>query len=370
MTLVRTTGQPHCIPAWDEAWAAETAMTISLGANTEKCAMIGHVWWPGADDSKDIRYLSVIIGTNTLAADVTFSVQAVSTAAQSQPSGTPLKYIVATFASGVPANGAEYTTARLTSDGSTPSDYTVARGALLAVVADVTAYTSGACTLTHRFQQTNGGHCYTARYTAAAWVGPIAAVPIVKLTFSDGTIGTFLGASYGIPGAEAYGNDDAPISRGNAFVFTAPCEVEGFRVSMTHGGVARDFNVSLSKAAVLQESVAFDGEQYSSASGVRVAEGAFTTRYVAAAGETWYLMVEPTTTANISLGITTVPAAGDTALLPAGTDVVYAYSTATGPITPLTTTTKRAGASLMISALDDGVSAGGGGGLVLPRGLV
>lgn len=353
MAIVRFTGQPVMMPEIPEATTnvADINSTLLNAATTVKWGGVGSVWWAGAGDSKNLQQFEVYTGAVTAGTGtIQFSTQGVSTAVGgATPDGTPVKTSTTTT---YPSANSVFNSGNLS------SVQAVTRGQQLAVVVEFSLWTSGSINI--RSMGSGIHKPYNAfpnsqAFAAAAWGGPTNYLPLVKLYFDDATIGTLAGGWYGIGSTETYNSGSSPLERGNLFQFGMPVEFEAIEVMAgINSGYTQNMSLLLYKGTALQETVTVDGHN-SFNTGPLAKRVALSTRYTAAANEAWYVMVKATTAGNIDLGIITVVAAGDLALLPGGTEVQYATFAAG---TPTVTSTKRAMVSLLASGFDGGGGAG------------
>jgi hypothetical protein len=335
-------------------------IAMLLDATGEKSAFIGRVFFEGRSSTKAIERIGFRFGSVTKSggSGLTVSLQDVLTTAG--PPGAPDETQDQTVAI---ANGnASFASNTWIRTGTLSANRTVAPGDRLAVVVEFDGsgrLGSDVVNVMGLYESSGGagGTPFCSHKTGGAW-GAVIARPNVILEFSDGTFGTLYGShptsaigtlSYALntAGADEYG-----------LVFTVPfkCKVDG---AWWLGSHTCDAEVLLYEGTTVLGTITLD-ENIAGTVSSRVHNDAFAAPIELTPGTTYRIALRPTSNTGLSLKYVDVNAAGHFDAWEGGQELAMTSRLNQGAWAA-TTTTSRPLMGVLISALDDGVSAGGGG---------
>jgi len=355
---------PHQLATLNTQVGFGTAGTID--ASAEKFAMTGRVWWPDrADTSKDISTVSIRVGAVSsfnASSQWRVSLQDIDTTAGPpiRPDGTVDQSFVSAAGTGPTANS--WNTVTLS------SNRTVTLGDLFAVVVDYSAFTStssiiiqGLNTAATGFRQLQTDCVlFTASWASQAFV------PTVVFGFSDGTYGTFLNAAVNNvyntrafnSGSTSSGSLSTGDERGNEWVQDITMKADGCWMDINPASGA-DFDIVLYEGTTALQTITVDSNALQVAGSVRRTYFAFSgDPETLTAGNTYRLMVKPTTTNNVTIYTVTISDSNYRSLL--FQDDVLGNSRVDGGSFGAGTNLEVAVMGLTICAVDDG--AGGASG--------
>jgi hypothetical protein len=333
------------------AWGPPALASTVIDASAEKVAWIGPVLTPNRG-SKNISKVGFLPGAITSAGGSTMrlSLQNLDTATGNPPRPDGTQDQTVDFLASAPTASTWYQTAALS------ATRTVAHGDMLAVVLEFQTFLGADVFNVQNF--TSGSTVvgsYGLSHFTASWAA-VSVAPNIILEFDDGSFGT-LGA--GCYPAASFTTDN--INTGStpdevALAFTVPfsCKCDGAWVNMSLVAAGRNADVILYDGTSVLATVSLDAETVSLAQRLHIVHFAEQTF---SPGTAYYLSVKPTTASNISVYGVTVSAANHFQATAGGTAMSWAQRTDAGAWSA--TTTKRPFAGIIISALDDGVSAGG-----------
>lgn len=214
----------------------------------------------------------------------------------------------------------------------TSGSSTLAHGDLVAVVFDMTArggadsvvILTGANTATPQY-----GFPVANLRTGGAWGTTVIGMPMVSLTFSDGTLGTLYGVGWaGLIATRTWSDATNPDERGNIFQVPFACKVAGIWLSMRTVDATSDYTVSLFSdpegSPTMLDSVAVDAAQHGATATGTMAWHPFDAEVELAANTDYCVAVRATGAGNIRYTELSVPSgvAGQRALwYPGGTSL-------------------------------------------------
>ena len=238
----------------------------------------------------------------------------------------------------------------------------VAHGALLAVVVELTVFGSGTVINLYRWANMDGRQSLnadgTSTFLASVWANANG-VPNIVLFSDDGAIGT-LGPYWVATSAtiqEAWNNGTNPDERGNELTVDAPIEIDCLWALLgASGGSGADFDLVLYAGTTAERTVSFDANAI--ATTTRAYVSGPIAPYTLQPGTTYRLIVKPTTANNVDLVVFTY---AEAALRKAfcGTNAAYVTRNDGGAFAAVTTT-KACAVGVIISGVDDAAGAGGG----------
>lgn len=286
----------------------------TIDASAEKFAMTGRVWWADrSDTSKDISSVSIRIGAVSsfnASSQWRVSLQDVSLTAGPpiQPDGTVDQSFVSAAGAGPTANS--WNTVTLS------ANRTVSFGDLFSVVVDYSAFTSTSSIIIQGLNTAATGfrqHQTDCVLFTASWASQ-AFVPVVVFGFSDGTYGTFMAAGvcnvYNTrafnSGSTSSGSLSTGDERGNEWVQDITMKAEGAWLDVNPAANA-DFDIVLYEGTTAIATVSVDANALQASASVRRSYFAFGGAPVTlTAGNTYRLMVKPTTANNVTIYTLTV----------------------------------------------------------------
>jgi hypothetical protein len=292
---------------------------LVIDASADKVAFVGRVWWADGAATKDCRKVHFRLGAVT-AGTATFRVSlqdiTLTSGPPMQPDGTPDEtWTVAT--SSLTGNS-------WNSSGNLSADRTLARGSLIAVVFDYSAFTSGASIVIGSIRAVENATGAVPRQGGAildatgTWVLQ-ANVPNVRLEASDGTYG-FLG--YDLPysavntrtfnsgSSGAGGGLNAGDERGLEWTVSHPISVGGCGLYLTQSA-SSDCDIVLYSGTTALETVSIDANAVQNNGNMRWLDVIFAAFHSFAIGDTLRLMVKPTSANNVSIQSSTLNNAND-----------------------------------------------------------
>ena len=358
MALVSTRG-PVYYPALDHSapngGVPSSETVILLDAAAEKCAFI--VRAPKAGILHKVRFRTATVTTgDTL--KVSFQDVDMTTG---DPDGTPDQFRTIVVANG--DDNASLVTGILSSDGTdTGTKRTVAMGELLAVVIEFDSFVAGVLNIatqnTVNPPGTSAG-CYTDHFTAA-WAKNVSSVPRLALEYSDGTYEAMPYVDAAVAGVALETINSGTTPDEIALLFQVPflCKVAGIWGFLDLDGDA-DVVLYDTDGATPLESVSLDTNVRIGAT-AGVFHAFWDTEVTLAKDVTYRLSYKPTSVTNTSLFVGSYTAAAVLDSVSGGQECHYTSRVDAGAWTP--DTTKRPLMGLILSALDDGVSTGGGSG--------
>ena len=361
MSIVRLPGFPRLWPQFprrlenqDAAPSLETS-TMLLDAANERIAVIGHVLWDdgATHDIDTIRFRTG--GATSPSMTLRVSLRDVDATA-----GPPGQDDSTVDQSATQVNPAANTVYSLALDADRTS---VAHGALLAVVFDVDTYTSGAIRiagLTVDGTVLNHRPLWSHRTGAGSWTIGTGVLPgITLLSPAGANIGIIAGLPPCITAAVtavALNTGTTPDEAGLEFTVPAPMWAGGFEIPVNPAAGA-DFDVVLYEGTTVKATVSFDANTWAADAVVRLAQGCFTDVPLTV-GQTYRLVVKPTTANSVTVYYATVTAAAEVNAF-AGT-VSWNERTDAGAW-GAAVATRIPFMSIGISAVDSGGSGGGAG---------
>jgi hypothetical protein len=376
MALTRLSGIGLKFPAVPLGELGGTLALASalMDAAAERVAMCGRVWWPdrGTHSVRKIHFLTgTVTGTDDATNQVRVSVQGIDQAngPPPRPDGTILGaanggYAVLSFA-GLVLNSTKddtwITTGALVADVSLTQnqeiaiDFAFVDGAGAAKWADAALNIKGVspANISQQF-----GRCITSLYSGApAWAGHT--VPNVVLEDDTGLIfGTLLGA---MPckavDVATFNSGSNPDERALAFTPEVTMKVDG---AYAYIRVQGNCSIVLYTGTTALCSVPIDSNTVPSAAGGTPYHVPFDAEYTLTAGVTYYLSVLPSSGSNVNIHRLDLNAAGHRVCYSGGTAIGYATRIDAGAWAAITTTSIPM-MGFLVSSIDDGVSAGGGG---------
>lgn len=359
MTLVSTRG-PIYFPALDHACsngAAPTVNNAALDASGEKLALLVTAWQAGTLHRPIFR-----TGTVTTGDTMKVSFQDVDLAT-GDPDGVADQF--RTVAIGNGDDNVPITPGILSSDGTdNGTKRTVTQGQQFFVVIEFNAYVAGALNIVMRSAQTPSasGTAYATHFTAA-WAKLPGNLPLMAIEYSDGSFQPFPYVDPCVSGiaGEAYNSGTTSGSGGDerGLIFQVPhsCKVRGFWANVD---IDNDAEVVLydSDGASVLGTMSLD-PNVRTLTVAHVYHGTFATEITLQKDTSYRLALKPTTGSNVGLMVGSVPSAAAMDAYPGGQACHYTARTDGGLWAQ--TTTKRPFMGVILSALDDGATAGGGG---------
>jgi hypothetical protein len=316
------------------------------GTNVRRFALIFQAQQTGEIDLVEM-YIGFISGAN----DVKISIQDVD--ASGLPDGTDDVYKVSSKATG-------WQSYALTDTGSAGGNRkAVVKGTYYAIVGKWNATESGGfephgLTTAGNLNLIGGSYC--ASYNGTSWTktAGVTVYPSFAIKYSDGNYYPIINARpINSIAAETFASNSTPDERGLLLVPTAPIRVAGFWMIASFGN-ACDV-VLYDSANTVLASLSLDPDVQSS-TGQRTARFMFATPVTLEAGETYRLVMKPTTTSSNSLYVATLNASALMAAWPHGTTWHYTARTDAGSWSQ--TTTKRPFIGVLVDGIDDGSSIG------------
>jgi hypothetical protein len=292
---------------------------LTIDASADKVAFVGRVWWADGATTKDCRKVHFRLGSVT-AGTATFrvSLQDITTATgpPMQPDNTPDEtWTVAT--SSLTGNA-------WNSTGNLSADRTMARGSMIGIVFDFSAFTSGASIVIGSIRAVENATGAVPRQggalldTAGSWVLQ-SNIPNVRLEASDGTYG-FLGydtpysavntRTFNSGSSGAGGGLNAGDERGLEWTVSHPMTIGGCGLFLTQSA-GSDCDVVLYSGTTALETVTVDANANQNNGNMRWLDVVFASTHSFAADDTLRLMVKPTSANNVSIQSVTLNNAND-----------------------------------------------------------
>lgn len=366
MAWQRLPGNGLMVPSIPFNFANGSGFTASssLTAAGHKYAIVGDFCHKDKTGSKNITKIHTRIGANSsFVGTLTGYVQGVSTT--SGPPATP---------DGSTTSGATFSTltaATWQTTGAFSTAYTASVGSRIAVVFDVTAFTSGSIAptsgVTALALQTAYSHSPQILLNTASWaIASNNLIPNVILECDDGTFGTIEGC---LPceaeSSVAYNvNTAAADEYALRMVFPFPVKIDAAWASIAAASAVSDFSFVLYADSTATKTI--DGNQVTAASANRFVMARFDNEYSLAANTVGYLSLRVDGTTNMSLFYFDVNNSAHFQAHDGGENfyMVDRVNAGAWGTTNSNSGKRRPLMGVRISSLDDGT--GGGGGLALP----
>jgi hypothetical protein len=346
--------------------------SLVIDATGEMIAYSGRIKWAGGSwgDTKDISRCQFLFGTVTKAGGsaLTVSLQDVSatTGPVMQPDGTQDQTVAIANGDASFASDTWYRTGALS------ANRTVTYGDLISFVVEFDGSgrlgadsVSLACLLGFA---DFGQQCVAALKTGGSYAIKTGFTPNVIFEFSDGEFGTLDGGFPYAGMATRTFNLNTATADEYALQFTVPgpCKIDD--VWAIVGGSAT-YEINLYAGSTLQTNfpVTIDNNQQASNSDRLLM--CLIPQTTLASGTTYRVSIRPTTTTNVNLRAFTMDNAAHFSCHPGGTTWIQATQLNQGG-TWTTTDTARPFMGVKISHIDDGASAGGGGGPLIGGRLI
>lgn len=130
-----------------------------------------------------------------------------------------------------------------------------------------------------------------------------ARIPLIVLEFDDGSFGTFEGAYPFVSGdATSFNSGSTPDERGAEFTVDEAIQVDAFWAALTLSGASSDFDMVLYEGTTSIATCSVDANTINSTSDVQVeAELPLASPVTLTPGNTYRLMLKPTTANNVAL---------------------------------------------------------------------
>ena len=291
--------------------AAPTLSGVTLDAVGEKVAMIGRMRW--ADGAThDLRSLRWRSATGNLNGTLQVSARDVDTA-----NGPPARDDGTADQSVDHTNPNQNTnfTSTLGSDRTS-----VTHGALLAIVFEVTARTSGSFQILTALSTAGGqhGHPVVSSFTGSVWASENA-IPLLTLVAADGTLGVLAGSFPQLTATTSTANVNSGTAGADEYALkftpTEPCWAGEFHVTLTIAAGA-DFDVILYEGTTALVTVSIDANVID-ATGSPCEFFIPFTDVELTPGTAYRLAIKPTTANNVTIYLATITS-GDAELVASG----------------------------------------------------
>lgn len=364
MAKSRLAGEPMRRPSWSFYGRHNAAQALAtqglMNSSGDRTAYMGHMIWSDGG-SHDAHIIHFRVGSSSSPSfTLRVSLQDVNTAAgpPGQPDGT-----VDQSATQVNPTATTY---GLTLD----ADRTMATGALIAVVFDFSAYTSGSMRMGMVASHASGSldqYPTTAFFDGATWTAE-EGIATITIEAADGTMG-HLEAFYPrftAVNVHTYNSGSATSDEyAMAFTVAAPmwaCSMGAYILTAAGG----DFSLILYEGTTAKATVAIDASTWRVDASRGWVEVSFPD-VALTVGNTYYVSVLPTTANNVAVYSLDVSAAGHLT----GWAGTFNYATRIDAGSwAAVTTTRILQAYIGICAVDDAAGGSGGGGPLIGGRLV
>jgi hypothetical protein len=341
----------------------------TLDAGTEKVCIFGRYWWPDrADTSKNLTHVHVNIGTvASFNAASQWRVSVQGLAAASGPPAQPDASIAASFTSAAGVGPTATSMNRV----ALAAPLAVSFGALASIVIDYAAFTAASSFvvrgLTSSYTGLRGLQSSASENTSGSYV-EAALQPILILEFDDGTFGTLYGSlpttAYNSRAWSNTGSGSGGLTNGNQRGLEFVPE-ETFTADMVFADLTvaagADFEILVLEGTTVLDTIVVDSNQIA-VNSIRRAGFVLGGSRTFTAGQTYRILIRPTTANNITLQSLSVGNALHRTIL--GSTGFASNSRTDSGAFGAAVDTEIPAIFLAQSGLDNGAG-GGGGGLII-----